>query len=95
MDRVTDPEKLRIPLFDAPDKAQEASRRKQAISVFPTIKEINGVGMRTKVVKLLIVYPRGKDPYFVYSSAHGLRLPFSVARPSAPEIDRMSRWKAN
>lgn len=91
----TDPETLRIPLFDAPDKAQEASQKKQAISVSPIRKELNGLGMKTKVVKVLIVYPRGRDPYFVYSSAHGLMIPFSVARPSSGEVDRTSRWKSN
>ena len=92
---MTDPSTLRIPLFDAPDGAQEASRKKQAISVNSIRKEILGVGMKTKVVKLLIVYPRGGDPYFVYSSAHGIRLPFSVARPSSREVDAMYWWKAN
>ena len=92
---MIDGEKLRVPVYDAPDKAQEASRRKQAISVFPVKRELIGVGMKTKVVRLLIVYPRGRDPHFVYYSAHGLSIPFSVARPASRDVDQTRHWKAN
>ena len=92
---MIDPEKLRVPLFDAPSKAQEASRRKQAISAYPIRRDLTGVGMKTRNVRVMIVYPRGRDPYFVYQTAHGLKIPFSVARPSSREVDLMPRWKAN
>ena len=95
MESVTNPEELRVPVFDAPGKAQDASQSKQAISMVPIRKELTGVGMKTKVVRTLVVYPRGRDPYFVYATAHGIKIPFSAARPTSREVDGVRWWKAN
>lgn len=80
-----------IPLFDSWEDAARASRQNRAISAVPIEIRLPQFGYP---LRLDLVVAPGKDPYAVYHTAPGVKLPFTTFRPTNREIDSVKRWKA-
>lgn len=85
----------RIPEWPDWEAAQRASPTDKAISARPIRIALVGAGLEKNPTILIdLVMQRGKDPYAVYHSACGIRIPYLHYRPSVKEIDAVRSWKA-
>ncbi len=84
----------RIPEFRDWETAAKRSRERKAISSRPVRAILTGAGLITPVVNVHIVKEPGKDPYAVYAYAVGVKIPFTIYRPTSREVDSIPWWKA-
>ncbi len=81
----------RVPEFPDWEMAARRSRWKKAISSKPFRVTLTGLKYQ---VNVLIVKELGKDPYAVYATTVGIRIPFANYRPTNREVDSIRWWKA-
>lgn len=81
----------RIPEYSDWETAARKSRSRKAISSRPLRVTLTALKYQ---VNVMIVKPIGGDPYGVYASAVGIKIPFPNYRPTSREVDSIRWWKA-
>ena len=76
--------------YESWESAIRESNHGKAISGQPIRRKIRGVAYP---VDLLIIMEFSKDPYCVYKSAVGIRVPFPDYRPTTQDVDSVRTWK--
>jgi len=91
MNAPVKPGEKRIREYDSWEAAARASRQNRAISGRPITVRLPQFDYP---LRLDLVVAPGKDPYAVYHTAPGVKLPFTTFRPNTRDIDAVRIWKA-